>query len=131
MVFCTAINCIDGRVQMPVIEYLKGRFQADYVDNVTEPGADGILGRRHDEILVGSILRRVELSLKKHRSVGLAIVGHADCGGNPSSKEEHHQQIKEAVTFLRQRYCDIPVLALWVDENWRVEEIVTEKDTRL
>ncbi|MGQ9505632.1 MAG: carbonic anhydrase [Thermogutta sp.] len=125
MVFCTAINCMDGRVQMPVIEYLKDRFQADYVDNVTEPGPDGILGRGIDELLLLSILRRVELSLTKHGSVGLAVVGHADCGGNPSSKEEHHQQIKEAVKLLRRRFSGVTVVGLWVNENWSVEEIVT------
>ena len=32
--FATAINCMDGRVQIPVIEYLKKEFKVDYVDMI-------------------------------------------------------------------------------------------------
>jgi len=41
MIFCTAVNCMDGRVQLPVINYLKERFSANYVDMITEPGPNG------------------------------------------------------------------------------------------
>ena len=43
MEFCTAINCVDGRVQVPVINYLKKRFKVDYVNVVSEPGPSKIL----------------------------------------------------------------------------------------
>ncbi len=38
MSFCTAINCMDGRTQLPVIEFLKNKLSVEYVDTVTEPG---------------------------------------------------------------------------------------------
>lgn len=38
--FATAINCIDGRAQMPVNEWVRKNLGADYVDTVTEPGVD-------------------------------------------------------------------------------------------
>jgi len=38
MEFCTAINCMDGRVQIPVISFLEERFNARYVDVISEPG---------------------------------------------------------------------------------------------
>ena len=36
--FATAINCMDGRVQLPVIKFLQERFKAEYVDIISEPG---------------------------------------------------------------------------------------------
>ncbi len=39
--FATAINCMDGRVQLPVIAYLKSKYVVDYVDAITEPGRTG------------------------------------------------------------------------------------------
>ena len=38
MSFCTVVNCMDGRVQLPVIRYLQDRIEVLYVDSVTEPG---------------------------------------------------------------------------------------------
>jgi len=41
--FATAINCMDGRCQLPVIEWMKKRYGVEYVDMITEPGPDGVL----------------------------------------------------------------------------------------
>ena len=63
MEFCTAINCMDGRVQIPVITYLKERFKADYVDVVSEPGPNRILAEGSDQpVLVTVILDVVRRS---------------------------------------------------------------------
>ena len=40
--FATAINCIDGRTHLPVIDYMRGQFGVDFVDMVTEPGPNKI-----------------------------------------------------------------------------------------
>ena len=53
--FCTAINCMDGRVQLPVIQYLQKRFNVDFVDSVTEAGPNLILSEAEDPGLVQSI----------------------------------------------------------------------------
>ena len=37
------LNCIDGRVQVPVIDWIKDKFKVDHVDMITEPGMDGLL----------------------------------------------------------------------------------------
>jgi hypothetical protein len=47
-IFYTAINCMDGRVQMPVINYLAARFGADFVDSVTEAGPVLYLAEKPD-----------------------------------------------------------------------------------
>jgi hypothetical protein len=123
MRFCTAINCMDGRVQLPVINYMKSRFQADYVDMITEPGPCLILAEGIPDDLLQSILKRINISIDKHQSQTLAVVGHFDCAGNPVDRERQLEQIKKALSFLRQRYPRPALAGLWVDENWEVEEI--------
>ena len=41
--FGTVINCIDGPVQEPVARWMKGVYQLDFVDTVTERGPDKVL----------------------------------------------------------------------------------------
>ena len=38
MNFCTVINCMYGRVQLPVNKYLQKRFNVEFVDTITEAG---------------------------------------------------------------------------------------------
>lgn len=123
MSFCTVINCMDGRVQLPVIRFLKERFDAQYVDSVTEPGPNGIIAGAADSKTVDSIMARVDISVHRHKSVGIAVAGHHDCAGNPSPKESQLEQIRISVESLRSRYDNIPVIGLWVDENWAVHEL--------
>jgi carbonic anhydrase len=122
MKFCAAINCMDGRVQLPVINYSKERFKVSYVDSITEPGPNLILAKQSDKVAIQSIILRVKISVEKHKSVGIAIVGHYDCSGNPSVKEDQLIHLKDSIGYLRQ-YFDIEIIALWVDENWKVNEI--------
>ena len=119
---------MDGRIQLPVIKYLQARFHAQYVDLITEAGPDLILARQADTDLARSILARIHISVERHHSVGIAVVGHYDCAGNPATKDEHVLHIEESVTFVRRRYEKLEVIGLWVDKNWEVHEI-TEKGT--
>jgi len=123
MKFCTIINCMDGRIQLPVITYLQKRFNAKYVDSITEPGPNLILSKQSDSYLVESILTRLKISVEKHKSVGVAIVGHYDCAGNPAKKDDQIQHIEESVKFIRQQYNELEIIGLWVDENWKVSEV--------
>jgi hypothetical protein len=123
--FCTVINCIDGRVQIPVINYLKERFGVKYVDSVTEAGPNRIVGRASDDVLLDSIIDRVKISLNHHSSVSLAIVAHHDCAANPASKTEQLEDLELGVKYLTGRFSEIPVIGLWVDETWEVSEVFT------
>ena len=120
--FCTAINCMDGRVQISVLEYLFKRFDADYVDTITEPGPNLILSELKEENIIESIIKRIKISVGKHGSKGIAIVGHHDCAGNPCGKDGQLKHLQESVNFISSKF-NIPVIALWVDENWQVKEI--------
>ncbi len=128
MKFCTVINCMDGRAQIPVIRYLQKRFNAEYVDSITEAGPNLILAEQKSTTLVQSILERLKISVEKHNSVGVAIVGHHDCAGNPSPQDDQIMHIKKATGFLRQLYKNIEIIALWVDNNWEVHEVIEDKD---
>ena len=122
MSFCTVINCLDGRVQLPVFEYLKNEFEADYVDTITEAGPVAILVERQNTGLADSILQRVDISVNKHKSVGIAVAAHYDCAGNPVSEQKQKQQLDLAVQFLTQKYPDLCIIGLWVDSDWQVQK---------
>ncbi|UCH63339.1 MAG: hypothetical protein JSU77_02470 [Fidelibacterota bacterium] len=123
MEFCTAINCMDGRVQLPVISYLEQRFNARYVDVISEPGSNLILAEQTDPNLVESILQRLAISVNHHHSQGIAIVGHHDCAGNTAGKAEQISHLRAAIAVLSEHYPEIEMIGLWVDENWQVNEV--------
>jgi hypothetical protein len=123
--FCTVVNCIDGRTQLPVIAYLQSRTGARYVDSVTEPGPVRILGEpegTEDEAARASILRRVAVSVERHGSGLVAVVGHTDCGGNPAGEAQQMVQLERSVDVLAAAFPTVQVLGLWVDEDWTVSE---------
>jgi len=114
---------MDGRVQLPVIQFLQHRFEAEHVDSVTEPGPIKAMAEDQDGAMVASIRERVDISIHKHGSIALAIVAHYDCAGNPLTKEEQLPQLEKAVTFARATWPQATVIGLWVDEQWQVSEV--------
>ncbi|MDM8534258.1 hypothetical protein QUF55_06070 [Clostridiaceae bacterium HSG29] len=121
--FVTTVNCMDGRVQIPVNEYLINKYKADYVDTITEAGPNKILAENINEVLVDSIKNRLETSIYKHKSNVIAMVGHYDCGGNPAEKEEQIIQIKDSMKLLKTWFKDVEIIGIWVDKNWKVNEL--------
>ena len=121
--FATAINCMDGRTQLPVNEWLKKEYDVDYVDVITEPGPNKILAEYTDKTLIESIKRRVDISVNKHHSRVIAIIGHHDCAGNPTDKENQINQIKLAQRNISVWGYNAEVIGLWIDETWQVERI--------
>ncbi len=121
--FATAINCMDGRVQLPVIEYMKNRHGVDYVDMVTEPSPNKILAENGDRTTIESIKRRAKASVERHNSKQIAIVGHHDCAGNPTDKKTQIKQILSAIKTVKSGGLNVQITGLWVDENWKVCEV--------
>ena len=121
--FVTAINCMDGRVQEPVVKYMKENYKADYVDMITEPGPIKIMFDNTDAWAMQSIYRRIDVSVMTHASDVIAVVGHHDCAGNPMDKFMQAQQIKSAIEDLKVKYQGIEMIGLWVNEKWEVEKI--------
>lgn len=123
MSFCSVVNCMDGRVQLPVIRYLQERFGVEYVDTVTEPGPNLILSDQADAAAIQSILRRLQISVEHHHSVGIAVVGHHGCAGNPAPKPDQLAHTRNGVQFLKKHYQGMAIIGLWVDESWEVTEL--------
>lgn len=124
MNFCTVVNCMDGRVQLPVIRYLRRRFDVEYVDSVTEAGPNLILSRQDNAALIRAILDRVRISIVMHHSVGIAVVGHHDCAGNPAPYDEQITHIRDSVRFLRNQYGNVEIIGLWVNGGYAVHEVM-------
>jgi carbonic anhydrase len=115
---------MDGRVQLPVIRYLQKRFSADAVDTITEAGPILILSDHKNDTAIEAIFDRLKISIENHHSVGIAVVGHHDCAGNPAPPDEQTEQIQKAMELIHQRYENIEIIGLWVDQNWKVHEVI-------
>lgn len=124
MSFCTAVNCMDGRVQGPIISYLSKRFEGAYVDDITEAGPVNVLASDPESSRSKAIYRKIDISVNAHGSRVIAVVAHHDCAGNPKSQEEQLEDLRVSVEVLRRRYPDLQVIPLWVGEDWLVEEVV-------
>jgi len=124
--FCTVVNCMDGRVQLPVIRYLQDRFEVRYVDSVTEAGPVKSLAQPVDEAVSQSILRRVAVS-RTHGSKVVTIIAHDDCAGNPEDETTQRRQLEEAADFMAGHFPDMLILGLWLSRDWSVFE-VTSRD---
>lgn len=114
---------MDGRVQLPVIAWLKRETGVDYVDMITEPGPVKILAEGKNGAQIEAIRRRLEISIKKHGANVVAIVGHYDCAGNPAEKEEQVQQINTAAKLIHSWAWSVQTVGLWVDEQWQVSRV--------
>ena len=119
--FVTVINCMDGRVQIPVIEYMQRRFDIDYVDMITEAGPNKILSEGKDTEVIECVKKKAEISAYKHNSQIVAVVGHYDCAGNPESEKVQKEHLIKAVQVIASWEFPVEqVIALWLDEDFHV-----------
>lgn len=116
--FATAINCMDGRVQLPVINWMRERYGVTYVDAITEPGPIKIMAEQQPDAAVESIKHRTDISVHKHGSSVIAVVAHYDCAGNPVDKETQMGQLDLSIAQVKGWGYDVPIIGLWVDEQW-------------
>lgn len=111
--YATAVNCMDGRVQIPVMEFTKARFGVDFVDMITEAGAvadinDGV--RLH-----------VRISVEAHGSRGIVVAAHSDCAGNIIPDQEQKNQCLAAALLLQSDWPEMEVIPVWVPVGGEVE----------
>lgn len=124
--FCTVINCMDGRMQLPVIKFLQKRFHAAHVDSINAPGPNLILAQGEDLTTIDFLMRCVEISVDKHGSTSIAIVGHEDCAGNPAGKAEQFVHLRLAYDRVKDTFPACEVTTLWVPLKGRIEEVSFE-----
>ena len=121
--FGTAINCIDGRTQEPVIDFMKHKYGIDGVDMVTFPGMDGILSSSGIADVIAIIRNAVSISIEKHGSRIIAVVGHFDCAGNPGNREHHYTHIDKAVQEVSSWNFDVEIVGLYVNDKGQIEQV--------
>jgi hypothetical protein len=120
--FATSINCIDGRIQIPVSNWIKQKYFIDYVDVISHPGSDKVIGEKIIEG-IAEIKSKVLVSINAHNSKLIVISGHHDCAGNPVSKEMHMTQIKKSINLIKSWDFPVTVIGIWVNDKWEIEEI--------
>lgn len=125
--YAAAINCIDGRIQLPVINWIKDRFGVDYVDNITDAGPNRTLSQ-HLEPYITDIKHNLTISVKGHGSKIVTLSGHHDCVRNPVSRDLQIRQVMEGVETLRSWDLPVRILGLYVNENWEVEVLYDSAD---
>lgn len=114
----TCLNCMDGRVQLPVLNWIKENHRVDFVDVITEAGMDNVLSNQED---ISEVLRSIEISVNVNKSTKLFVVGHYDCRGNPVDEHVHRQEISSAVKRLKEHWPGHEIIGLWVNKIWAVE----------
>ncbi len=120
--FGTAISCIDGRVQLPVLNWIKKNYSIDFVDTVTEPGLDKALSEKNIDKIT-QIKAKVLISINAHGSRLIVVSGHHDCAANPASKKIHLKQIRKSINIVISWKLSANVIGLWVNDQWKIEQI--------
>lgn len=121
--FATAITCMDGRIQTFVNQWMMEKFDLPYVDVITEPGPNGILADKEETWTIANIKKRVGISVNKHGSKWVVLVGHEDCAGNPGSMGKQIADVKEGLNTLAEMDFDANLMGIWVDLQGTIDVI--------
>jgi hypothetical protein len=114
---------MDGRIQEPILKYLKENYGVDYVDTITEPGVCRVIAEGKDKNVAASIVNKAKISVECHSSKVIAVSGHHDCAANPFGEKEQKDQIQKSIAYLKDFIKDAEFVGLWVDENWKVSKV--------
>ncbi len=122
--FACSVNCMDGRAQDAVENYMKEHYGVKYVDMITEAGPNKILAGGTDKAIIDDIQKRVEISVHHHKSNVVAIAAHDGCAGNPVSKEEQIIHLRKAKEKIESFGLNVEVIMLYVPEGWEKAELI-------
>lgn len=116
------LNCMDGRVQLPVLKWIHENNDVECVDMITEAGMDGFVSDPNQSIQ--DILRQIQISRGINNAKKIFVVAHHDCRGNPASDETHKKQVVKAVERLKDHLGqDLDIQPLWVNSAWECEAL--------
>ena len=118
----TVINCIDGRVQGVVTDFLRKRWNVEYVDVITEVAPERVLAERTDSRVVARLRSHVLNSLKQQHSPRLALAAHNDCESNPVPEDVQRGHLEAAIAWLATEFKQAEVIGLWIDPGGKVHE---------
>lgn len=129
--FFTVVGCMDGRIQEIMAKYGSEKFNAEYPDTITEAGIVGLIANPPaggpDPEFVNNLKFKLLVSIEKHHSKGILVDGHAECAGNPVSDEQHKDDVRKSVEFIRSLIEDrVPVIGIFVERtgnDWAAKEL--------
>jgi len=102
---------------------MKQKYGIDGVDMVTFPGVDGVVSSLGNFNTISLIRNAVAISVEKHGSRIIAVVGHFDCAGNPGNREHHYAHIGKAVRQVSSWNFDGKIVGLYVNDDRQIEEV--------
>lgn len=126
--FFTAVGCMDGRVQGPVLTFGQAQLGAKYADTITEAGLVGLVAKRNvKKSLLNSLKKKILISIEKHHSKGIIVHGHQECAGNPVEDEQHKKDVLKAAKTIGALVPNdtqiIPVFVKRDGQDWTIEEL--------
>jgi len=123
--FALAITCIDGRVQRPVVDYIRRKYGVDYVDLITEPGPEWALTDTTRGGIQAAIHRNARFSVEGHDAELIAVTAHDDCLGNDADPGTRLAQLRAAQQVVTGWDLGVDIIGLWVHMDGKVEEAAT------
>lgn len=105
----TCLNCIDGRVQSPILDWIRKQYNIDFVDVITAAGMNRVLASQDN---IDEIIHSINISVNVNRSVRIFIVGHYDCQGNLVNEKTHQEHIATSVNRLKPYRPDLEIIGL-------------------
>jgi hydrogenase maturation factor len=119
----TVVCCIDGRIQIPVVEFLRNLWNVEWVDVVTEIAPERLLSDGNEEESVRRIHENITASLVQQLEARLAVASHSGCDCNNVPDEEKREMVRASVRILREAHQDASIIGVWVDETGTVSQL--------
>ena len=119
----TIVNCLDGTIQLPAIDFAKKLWKVDRIDVITEATPEKILSEMKDQKTIERIYQNIEASICDQYTKRLAIVSHSDCDINNVSDISKKEMLYKAISYLKARYKDIEVVGIWFESNIKAKII--------
>ena len=116
---------MDGRAQLPAINWIIDNYAVKYVDMITEAGMDGLLAEKPLNEL-SNILKKIDTSVRVHETKELFVVAHHDCIANPVDQRTHREHVMKAVDRLKKLKPDMKIIGVWIDSDLAAQKL-TEK----
>jgi hypothetical protein len=113
------LNCVDGHIQLPVIHWIIGTHNVEYVDMITEPGIAEVLADPDNP--VEAIKRKIRHSLVSQDGTKLFIVGHADCDFHTTDHAGQKDNVRSATARMKKEFPDVEIHGLWFKSDNAVE----------
>ena len=119
----TIVNCLDGTVQLPAIDFAKKLWKVNRVDVITEAAPEKILSETKDRETIERICKNIEASICDQHTKRLAIVSHSNCDINNVSDTNKKDMLSKAIGYLKARFIDIEIVGIWFDGNIKATKI--------